>query len=313
MTGRRSLRLFFIILLFLSIRVSAALPAPARRARIAIPETVHLEGAAFTLGDVAEIDAPANVRASLGALILSVSNGSFTREAVLQAIGSSGLDDLRVEVRMPARVRVLPPGASPEEAAPPLSDASLVSVIKSLASWEGEVEAAYSGKIPPGRLVEPASIVPGSPSATLRFQDGAGRVRSLAVRLAWRQNVLVAARSIQRGLPIRAEDLMVRSMKIARPGVYAADTGSVVGRVLRKPLLQGEPVPLELLTDPVLVRRGRAVQIVARHGGLTASAKGVLLDDGSPGDLVRVRRTDNRKTVLKAYILDENTVEVKVQ
>ena len=46
---------------------------------------------------------------------------------------------------------------------------------------------------------------------------------------------------------------------------------------------------------------------------MTATAEGVLLEDGSPGDLVKVRRSDNKKAIVKGYIVDENTVEVKVQ
>ena len=102
-------------------------------------------------------------------------------------------------------------------------------MIKSLAAWDGEVEVSANGAIPPGRLVEPASIVPGTPAATLRFRDEGGRLRSLAIRMAWSQNVLVAARTIQRNVPIVGADLMVRSMKISRPGVYAVDMAQAVG------------------------------------------------------------------------------------
>ena len=54
------------------------------------------------------------------------------------------------------------------------------------------------------------------------------------------------------------------------------------------------------------------MKVVARLAGLTATAEGVLLDDGEPGDVVRVRRTDRKTTVLEARIIDENTVEVTV-
>ena len=43
-----------------------------------------------------------------------------------------------------------------------------------------------------------------------------------------------------------------------------------------------------------------------------ATAKGVLLDDGAVGAVVRVRRADDKKVVLKARVLDSETVEVDV-
>ena len=278
-----------------------------------------MQDAAFTLGEAARIEGPVQARAALSSLILSTSGGVLTRDEVLQAIQASGLDGFSVELRMPARVRVETPGPEGNETETPgyntssPSDTSLSSMVKSLSAWDGEVEVTAVGSIPQGRLVEPASIVPGTPAATLRFQDDRGRVRSLSVRMAWTQNVLVAARTLQRNVPITARDLMTRSMKITRPGVYAVDPAEAVGHVARKPIKQGEPIALELLAGPSQVRKGRKVTIVAHYGGLTATAEGVLLEDGSPGDLVKVRRSDNKKAVVKGYLVDENTVEVKVQ
>jgi flagella basal body P-ring formation protein FlgA len=106
---------------------------------------------------------------------------------------------------------------------------------------------------------------------------------------------------------------MVRMMKITKPGVYAVNESEVVGHVSRKELKQGEPIQLELLSGPGALKKGRKVRIVARYGGLTAVSEGTLMDDGSPGDEVRVRRAGNKKAVLRARIVDENTVEVNVQ
>ena len=340
--GRRSLRLFFVTLAaaLLLCPLDPIGAAPARKVRVEIPAVIYAADAALRLGDAARIEGPRQAREVLAALILSTEDGYLTRDEVLDAIGASGLDDLRVEVYMPARVRVElpgpegnetdperanpaganpgganPGGPSPRPSASPVSrpDVSLSSMVKSLAAWDGEVEVSTSGTVPPGRLVDPASIVPGTPAATLRFRGDDGRLRSLAVRLAWSQNVLVAARTIQRNVPITPTDLMVRSMKIGRPGVYAVDAAQVVGHLSRKVLKQGEPIPLELLSGPTMLKKGRKVRILARYGGLTAAAEGVLLEDGKPGDLVKVRRSDNKKVVLSAYIVNENTVEVRVQ
>ena len=317
---RGFLRLFFVLAALLLAGGGASAAQRAAGVRVTIPSVLYIQDAAFTLADAARIEGPVNVRATLSSLILSTSGGVLTRDEVLQAISASGLGGFRVELRMPARVRVETPGPegngteTPEPGVQPSgSDSSLSSMVKSLSAWDGEVEVTAVGSIPRGRLVEPASIVPGTPAATLRFQDERGRVRSLSVRMAWTQNVLVAARSIQRGVPITARDLMLRPMKITRPGVYAVDAAEAVGHISRKPLKQGEPVPVEFLSGPTQVRKGRKVTIVARYGGLTATADGVLLEDGSPGDLVRVRRSDNKKSVVKGYIVDENTVEVRVQ
>ena len=316
---RARLRLFCILTALLTLSSEAFAAQRAAEVHVIIPSVIYMQDAAFTLGEAARIEGPVQARAALSSLILSTSGGFLTREEVLQAIKASGLDGFSVELRMPVRVRVETPGPegngteTPGYNTPTPSDTSLSSMVKSLSAWDGEVEVTAVGSIPQGRLVEPAAIVPGTPATTLRFQDDRGRVRSLSVRMAWKQNVLVAARTIQRNVPITARDLMTRSLKITRPGVYAVDPAEAVGHVSRKPIKQGEPILREFLAGPSQVKKGRKVTIVARYGGLTATAEGVLLEDGSPGDLVKVRRSDNKKAVVKGYIVDENTVEVKVQ
>ena len=326
-SGRRPLRLFFIraafwgslsalsLLVCLALFVPEAQGAPTLSVRVTLPPVLRTADSAFTLGEVAGIEGPQDAKEALSALLLSEEGGVLTREQVLQAIRASGLEGVRVELTMPAVVRVEPsaPEGSGAQVTPALrSDVSLSSMIKSLAGWGGTVEVVASGPVPEGRLVAPASMVPGTPAATLRFQDKAGRLRSLAVRMTWHQDVQVAARTLQRGRPIRPQDLMTRRVQIARPGVYAERAEQALGFIPRRTLNQGEPVLLELLTSPTLVRKGRPVKVVARLAGLTATAEGVLLDDGEPGDVVRVRRTDRKNAVLEARIIDENTVEVTV-
>lgn len=320
-TWRRALRPFFIVcvcvlfseLAFFSLKALGA----AQVVCIEIPASAPVEGSAFTLGDIARISAPDKVRRVLSSLILSMEEENVvTREQVIRAVETSGLEGVRLEIRMPEKVRLEMGGADTSagngERTEFSPDESLSSVIKSLAAWEGEVEVSPTGPVPKGRLVSPAGLVPGTSAATLRFRDDAGRERSLGVRLLWTQNVLIMARSVPKGQSLRDSDFMTRSMRITRPGVYATRISEVVGCVSRKPLSQGEPVPLELLSQSPVAKKGKTVLIVVRRGGLMATVKGVLLDEGPVGGVVRVRRADNKKVVLRARVLDGDTVEVDV-
>ncbi len=314
---RRTLRPFFIALACAALLPAFGASGAERPVRIDIPPSVQADGTAFALGDIARISGPDRVRDALSPLILSVEEGGVvTREQVIRAVESSGLEGVRLEVRMPDRVRV---EAADTDGTPRVGDGgrfspdeSLKSVIKSLAAWDGDVEVSHAGPVPEGRLVSPASLVPGAAAATLRFRDGAGRERSLAVRLVWTRDVLVMVRSVPRGQPLVAEDFVTRPMRIAKPGVYAAQLSQAVGRTSRKPLPQGKPVPLEFLSELPTAEKGKTVRIVVRRGGLVATAKGVLLDDGAVGAVVRVRRVDDKKVVIRARVLDSETVEVDV-
>ena len=174
------------------------------------------------------------------------------------------------------------------------------------------MEVSSTSPVPEGRLIDPASIVPGSSAVALRFQDSSGRIKTVNVRLTWTQNVMIASRNIKRGNRITAGNLISRQMKITRPGMYASTPAEIVGFTANRNIKQGEPVLLSHLTSSNVIKRGRQVKIIARLGGVHVSADGILMEDGRPGDWVKVRRADDRRVTLRARIINENTVEVQV-
>ena len=294
----------------------AGISDAAQNIRIEIPEVVYVQGDSFTLGQVARISGGNNrTRKALADVQVFADRGRLSRNEVLRAIQNSDASDARIELHMPQFVRIEAPAyegnfTEPRELRTP---SSLAPVIKSLASWEGSVEVSASSPVPDGRLIDPASIVPGSSAVTLRFQDDDGRVRALNVRLTWLQNVMIASRNIKRGDRITAGQLISRQMKITRPGMYASTPGEITGFTANKNIKQGEPILLRDLTSSNMLKRGRQVKIVARLGGIRVTADGILLEDGRPGDWVKVRRADDKRVTLRARIIDENTVEVHVE
>ena len=86
----------------------------------------------------------------------------------------------------------------------------------------------------------------------------------------------------------------------------------VTGFTAKKNIKQGEPILLSYLTSSSTLKKGRRVKIVASYGGANASTDGILLEEGRQGDWVQVRRADDRRVTLRARIIDDNTVEVRV-
>jgi flagella basal body P-ring formation protein FlgA len=305
-----------------------AAPAEAARVlRVTVPSVVELEGEACSLSEIAELEGQPDLTERAGALLLFVHGGAISREQVLEALKVSGLEDVRIELKMPASVKVEPPltvvvigkeGEKEGESAPPPEEGgragskeALAARIKELAAWDGEVEVNFQGSVPLGRLVSPASVVPGTAAATLRFQDSSGKERSLAVRLAWTQPVLVLTRSVKRGETLRESDFAVRPQRVARAGVYASRPSEAAGRSLRKNLSQGEAIALNLLVDVPIIERGKVVTIVVQSAGVTVKARGEALENGALGDVINVRNLAS-KAVVKAVVVAKDTVEVKV-
>lgn len=307
------------LLLFFALIFVADESYSAQTVKIEIPEVIYATGDSFTLGKIARITGGNNrLRRILGGIEVYADGNILRREEVLAAIGESEASDARIELYMPLSSRIESPGyegnfteTQPSNNSRTLSELS--SLIKSLASWPGNVEVSASNPIPDGRLIDPQSITPGISGVTLRFEDSRGRVKPLNVKLTWTQPALIAARNIKRGDKIRPNDIFTREIRITRPGIYASNPAEIVGYTSNRNIKQGEPIEIASLTSSNIIKRGRQVKIIARYGGASASIDGVLMEDGRPGEWVKVRRVDDRRTVLRARIINENTVEVRVE
>ena len=282
-----------------------------------IPSVVYANKGTVRLGEIARIKGGNKRTREMHADVQLWNDGrEISRKDVMRAIDESDLSDIRLEIRMPLISKVEPPdyeGNFTETGGSSYAQRSvndLVPLLKELSGWNGGLEISANNPVPDGTLIDPASLVPGTSGATLRFRDDSGRVKPLNVRLTWLQNTVIASRNIKRGDKISRSDVFTRPMKINRVGVYPSDVSEVLGFTSNKNFRQGEPIELSALTSSQTLKRGRQVKIVASYGGATASADGVLLEDGKPGEWVRVRRADDRKITLRARIIDENTVAV---
>lgn len=311
--------LYGLLLFFIAISPAYA----AQNIKINIPEVIYSSNDSFTLGQIAKISGGnTKTRNILSSLMLYADNNVLSRNEVLRAINDSEASDARIELYMPSYSRIEAPayeGNFTETSEPTTTQNKsrsvneLVPLIKSLAAWNGNVEVSANAPVPDGELVDPASIIPGTGAATLRFRDNNGKLKSLAVRLTWTQNVMVASHNINKGDKIKPQDLMSKQMKISRPGMYPSNPNEIINFTANKNIKQGEPILLSNVTSSSLIKRGRQVKIIARFGSASATVDGILMEDGRPGDWVKVRRVDDKKVTLRAKIINENSVEVSVE
>ena len=306
-----------MLLLFVMVMLAADPAFSAQSLVLEIPSVIYTNKSTVRLGEIARITGGTKRTRDMLADVQVWNDGqTLERRDVMRAIDESDVSDVRLEIRMPLSSRIERPDyegnfTEPSPAQNGRSVNDLVPVLKSMAGWTGGLEVSASSPVPEGRLVDPASLIPGTSGATLRFQDNAGRVRPLNVRLTWTQNVLFAARNIRRDDRISRGDVFTRPMKITRPGIYPSDPAEISGFTSNRNIKQGEPLEYRHLTSSQVLKRGRQVKIIARYNGASASTDGVLLEDGRPGDWVKVRRADDRRITLRARIINDNTVEVR--
>ncbi len=72
---------------------------------------------------------------------------------------------------------------------------------------------------------------------------------------------------------------------------------ALIGKIARRTLLPGMPIPVTAVGEPRLVSNGERVRVVYTEGGLTITTYGSALQAGGAGDVVSVRNLDSGLTI----------------
>ena len=80
-------------------------------------------------------------------------------------------------------------------------------------------------------------------------------------------------------------------------GPFVESRALIVGKMARLTLLPGHAIPYMGVSNRKLVANGAEVKLVYAEGGLLIVTTGAALQDGSIGDIVRVRNSDSGVTV----------------
>ena len=75
------------------------------------------------------------------------------------------------------------------------------------------------------------------------------------------------------------------------------DRQALVGRVAKRTLLPGQPVPINAVRDAYLVNTGKASLVVYAIEGLTITTQAIALQNGVAGDIVTLRNPDSGVTI----------------
>jgi flagellar basal body P-ring formation protein FlgA len=95
------------------------------------------------------------------------------------------------------------------------------------------------------------------------------------------------------------DEMLVDVPNAARDGSgpFVDSRSLIVGRVARLTLLPGHAIPFSGISNRKLVSNGGEVKLVFSEGDLLIMTTGAALQDGSIGDIDRVRNNDSGVTV----------------
>jgi flagellar basal body P-ring formation protein FlgA len=109
-----------------------------------------------------------------------------------------------------------------------------------------------------------------------------------------------------------SEELLVQrafiAHTVARSTVFEVTEG-LVGKVAKRTLLPGQPIPVAYVREPYVVTQGKTALVVFEHGGLTISTRAMALDNGSVGDFVSLRNMDSGATI-KGVVASDGSIRL---
>ncbi len=87
------------------------------------------------------------------------------------------------------------------------------------------------------------------------------------------------------------------------------DESRLIGKAPRRVISQNRPIREHEVEQPVAVERGKLVQVHFNHGGVHIRTMAEANEDGSVGDIIRVRNVDSGN-ILQARVLSASDTEV---
>ena len=141
-----------------------------------------------------------------------------------------------------------------------------------------------------------------------------GIVAMLAASAAFAADVRilpVPRLTIYPGDTIAANLIVARNFPAALVGNAAAVEAreALVGKVAKRTLLPGYPIPLNAVAEPDVVTRGTPVQVVFQEGGLTITTYASPLQSGGVGAVIGVRNVESGLTI-HGVVQPDGTVRV---
>ncbi len=124
------------------------------------------------------------------------------------------------------------------------------------------------------------------------------------------ERVVVAAQDIAVNEPLHAGNLRYERRTVSNMAQgYKTDIRQIIQLVPKQRITAGMVINDYMLRKPIIIKRGQMINIVARLGNIEVGALGQAMQNGSNGQLIRVRNLNSKKTVV-AKVIDGTTVMV---
>lgn len=117
---------------------------------------------------------------------------------------------------------------------------------------------------------------------------------------------------LARNTTLTEGDIQLTESDITRlNGPYLTRPEDAIGLSLKRQLTAGAPITSDLLSQPILIKRGDAVTITAESDGLSVKMPGVAMSDGRRGEQIRIKNSTSAK-IVDAQVTEAGQVTVSM-
>jgi flagella basal body P-ring formation protein FlgA len=132
----------------------------------------------------------------------------------------------------------------------------------------------------------------------------------VVVDLEVMQDVVLTLKSLPPGHIMIAEDLYVESRVITDlPHDSFKDTQDILGKRIRSGIRAGTMLTAGMVEEPLIIKKGDQVLIVAESEMLRVLASGRAKEAGAKGEMIKIENVNSKKIIF-ARVVDAGTVKV---
>lgn len=138
------------------------------------------------------------------------------------------------------------------------------------------------------------------------------RTETVRTRIEVLRDVVVAARQIRSGAVLTEQDIRLTKKWVRRnmPDVLSCSEDAI-GKRITAPARPGIELSTTMLKDAPLVRKGKLVRVLFDNGSLRITTIGIPEEDGTAGNMVRIRNVTSNK-VIYARVLGDSLVGIDI-
>ena len=145
----------------------------------------------------------------------------------------------------------------------------------------------------------------------IRINDQFQKRIRINTKVLVKQKIIKTSRAVKRGEIFSINEIKEETIKTERPNKNAIkNLNYILGYEAVRNLPSGATIQTNFLKKPPLGKRGKKIMIMAKKGGMTITAPGILKQDGYKGEIVQVLNIDSKK-IIYGNLVDSNTVTVK--